>query len=323
MTDPRNDPARWRSPVPKGPADTSIVLVDGPWTHREVSANGVRLHVAEIGTGPLILLLHGFPEFWWSWRHQLVGLAEAGYRVIAPDLRGYGASDKPPRGYDLYTLAGDIAGLVRALGERDAMIVGHDWGGLLAWTVGTLHPRVVRRLAILSAPHPLRLRAAALSDPRGQLWASRHALTFQTPRYGEFLLTRHGAAHVAALFDDWSGPAWRRTDDYAQAVRRCREAMLIPASAHCALEYYRWAVRSLPRPDGLRYARLLAEPVSAPTLQLHGQLDRCLLPRTAQGSSRYVAAAYEWRLLDGVGHFLPQETSELITGELLRWAKGD
>jgi pimeloyl-ACP methyl ester carboxylesterase len=303
--------------------DPSVVLLDGPWTHRNVSANGVRLHVAEAGTGPLVLLLHGFPEFWWSWRHQLVGLAEAGYRVVAPDLRGYGASDKPPRGYDGYTLAGDVAGLVRALGERDAMIVGHDWGGLLAWIVGTLHPRVVRRLAILDAPHPLRMRAALLQDPRGQLRASRYLLTFQTPRYAETLLTRDDARYVARLFGGWAGPRWRRTHDYAETVRRCRQAIQIPAAAHCALEYYRWAVRSLPRPDGLRFARLLAEPVTAPTLQLHGQLDSCLLPRTAQGSGRYVAAAYEWRLLDGVGHFPHQEAPDLVTGELVRWAKDD
>jgi len=303
--------------------DPSVVLLDGPWTHRNVSANGVRLHVAEAGTGPLVLLLHGFPEFWWSWRHQLVGLAEAGYRVVAPDLRGYGASDKPPRGYDGYTLAGDVAGLVRALGERDAMIVGHDWGGLLAWIVGTLHPRVVRRLAILDAPHPLRMRAALLQDPRGQLRASRHLLTFQTPRYAESLLTRDDARYVARLFGGWAGPSWPRTQDYAETVRRCRQAIQIPAAAHCALEYYRWAVRSLPRPDGLRLARLLAEPVTAPTLQLHGQLDSCLLPRTAQGSGRYVAAAYEWRLLDAVGHFPHQEAPDLVTGELVRWAKDD
>lgn len=304
-----------------GTPDSSVVLVDGPWTHRDVSANGVRLHIAEAGTGPLVLLLHGFPEFWWSWRHQLVGLADAGFRVVAPDLRGYGASDKPPRGYDAVTLAADVAGLVRALGERDAMIVGHDWGGLLAWTVGTLHPRVVRRLAVLDAPHPLRLRSALVTDPRGQLRASRYAFGFQTPRLAEALLTRNDAAYVGTLFERWSGPAWRRGEDYTEAVRRCREAVRIPKTAHCALEYYRWMLRSVARPDGLRYAKSLSEPVTAPTLQLHGGLDSSLLPRTAQGSGRYVAAAYEWRLLDGVGHFAHQEAPERVTGELLRWAK--
>src|ERR1700761_8324388 len=108
--------------------DPSTVRIPGPWSHREVNANGIRLHIAEAGSGPLVLLLHGFPEFWWSWHHQLVALADAGYHVVAPDLRGYGASDKPPRGYDAPTLSADLAGLVRALGERDAVFVGHDWG---------------------------------------------------------------------------------------------------------------------------------------------------------------------------------------------------
>src|SRR6201999_3425042 len=135
-------------PLPGAP-DSSVVLVDGPWTHRVVSANGIGLHVAEAGTGPLVLLLHGFPEFWWTWRHQLVGLAGAGYRAVAIDLRGYGESDKPPRGYDLWTLAGDVAGLIRALGERRAVVVGHDWGGLIGWTLAALHPRLVRSLVVL------------------------------------------------------------------------------------------------------------------------------------------------------------------------------
>lgn len=306
-----------------GEPDTTSVLVDGPWTHREVSANGIRLHVAESGHGPLVLLLHGFGEFWWAWRHQITGLADAGYRVVAPDLRGYGASDKPPRGYDAYTLAGDVAGLVRALGERNAMIVGHDVGGMIAWTAGTLHPRVVRRLVTVSSPHPIRLRSALLQDPRGQLAASRHVLLFQTPRYPESLLTRDGGAYLGALLTSWSGPRWRRDPGYGEALRRYREAIRIPATAHCALEYYRWLVRSMARPDGLRYRKIMQQPVTAPTLHLHGALDRCMLATTAQGSGRYVAAAYEWRLLDGVGHFPHEEVPETITGELVRWAKGD
>ncbi|WP_040924835.1 alpha/beta fold hydrolase, partial [Saccharomonospora iraqiensis] len=112
-----------RSSAP--PPDPSSVRLAGPWTHRDVSANGIRLHVAELGSGPLVLLLHGFGEFWWVWHRQLRDLADAGYRAVAVDLRGYGDSDKPPRGYDGWTLAGDVAGLVRALGERRAHLVGH------------------------------------------------------------------------------------------------------------------------------------------------------------------------------------------------------
>lgn len=294
---------------------------DSLWEEHDLSANGIRQHVLTAGSGPLVLLLHGFPEFSYAWRHQLVALADAGFRVAAPDLRGYGGSDKPPRGYDAFTLAGDIAGLVRVLGERDAVLVGHDWGGLLAWATATLHPRVVRRLVVLGTPHPLRLRAALLTDPRGQLRASGYAAGFQTPRWPEAVLTRDDGAEVLRLMRRWAGPVWPTTADFAAAAEAYRRALQVPAAAHCALEYYRWMWRSQLRPDGWRFARLMAAPVTAPTLQLHGALDTCLLPRTAQGSGRYVAGAYEWRLIDGVGHFPHEETPDLVSGELIRWAK--
>ncbi|MDN5751050.1 MAG: alpha/beta hydrolase, partial [Pseudonocardia sp.] len=150
------------------PPDPSSVRLPGPWAHRSISANGIRLHVTECGDGPLVVLLHGFPEFWWTWRHQLVGLAARGYRAVAVDLRGYGDSDKPPRGYDLWTLAGDVAGLIGALGESRAHVVGHDWGALIGWTVAAVHPRRVRSLAVLGGPHPLAVRGAVVVDPRGQ-----------------------------------------------------------------------------------------------------------------------------------------------------------
>src|SRR5258708_18943957 len=139
----------------RGAPDSSVVLVDGPWTHRVARANGIAVHVAEMGTGPLVLLLHGFPQFWWTWQRQLIDLADAGFRAVAVDLRGYGASDKPPRGYDAPNLAADMAQLVTSLGDSDAMVVGSDLGGLLGWTMASIHPRVVRRLAILRAAHPL------------------------------------------------------------------------------------------------------------------------------------------------------------------------
>src|SRR3982750_1873702 len=111
--------------------DESVVLEEGPWTHRFVGANGSRFHVVEAGTGPLVLFLHGFPEFWWAWHDVMTRVADAGFRAVAIDLRGYGASDKPPRGYDGYTMAADVTGLIRALGERSAMIVGCGSGGVV------------------------------------------------------------------------------------------------------------------------------------------------------------------------------------------------
>jgi pimeloyl-ACP methyl ester carboxylesterase len=299
--------------------DATSVLLPGPWTHRDISANGVRLHAAEAGEGPLVLLLHGFPQFWWTWRAQLVGLAAAGFRVVAPDLRGYGASDKPPRGYDLPTLSADVAALVRALGEQDAVVVGHDWGGLLGWTMAALHPRCVRRLVVLSMAHPRQLRAG-MTDPR-QRRASAYALRFQVPRLPERMLTRADDDPVADLMQRWAGPAWARTADFAEAVDRYRSASRIPQAAYGAMEYHRWAARSQLRPDGLRYARRMAAPVTAPTLQLHGQLDPCVLVDTARGSCRYVAGAYEWRELPGIGHFPQEEAPDLVSTAIAAWAR--
>jgi pimeloyl-ACP methyl ester carboxylesterase len=303
---------------PDGPPDATSVLLPGPWTHRDISANGVRLHAAEAGSGPLVLLLHGFPQFWWTWRSQLTALAAAGFHVVAPDLRGYGASDKPPRGYDLPTLSADVAALVRALGEQDAVVVGHDWGGLLGWTMAALHPRTVRRLVVLSMAHPRQLRAG-MTDPR-QRRASAYALRFQVPRLPERMLTRADDDPVADLMQRWAGPEWARTVDFATAVDRYRSASRIPQAAYGAMEYHRWAARSQLRPDGLRYARRMAAPITAPTLQLHGELDPCVLPSTARGSGRYVAGAYEWRELPGLGHFLPEEAPDTVCSAIAEWA---
>ncbi|GAA4982185.1 pimeloyl-ACP methyl ester carboxylesterase [Nonomuraea thailandensis] len=295
--------------------DESAVHIEGPWTHRAVHAGGTRFHVVEAGEGPLVLLLHGFPQFWWTWRHQLVSLAAAGYRAVAADLRGYGGSDKPPRGYDLPTLAADATGLIRALGETGAIVVGHDWGGLLAWTMAVRDPKCVRRLVAVSAPHPLRLRNALLTDPFGQLRASRRTFGFQLPLLPERRLTRHDAALVGRLLEERSRPGWPEPAE----SRTYREAFRIPTVAHCALEYHRWFGRSQLRPDGRRYARAMRTEIEAPTLHLHGALDPSVLPRTAQGSSRYVAAPYRWRLFEGAGHFPHEEIPDVFDTELLGW----
>ncbi|WP_213451518.1 alpha/beta fold hydrolase [Rhizomonospora bruguierae] len=302
------------------PVDESCVLVDGPWIHRWVHANGSRFHVVEAGSGPLVLLLHGFPEFWYAWHHTLPLLADAGFRAVAVDLRGYGASDKPPRGYDGYTLAADVTGLIRALGERSAILVGAGSGGMIAWTAAAFHPKMVDRLVVVAAAHPLRLRAALFADPRGQFAAAAPTLRFQLPRY-EHVLTRDDAAPIGAFLRRWAGPAWAATADFEDYSRRCREAMRIPQASFCALEAYRWAFRSILRLHGYRFVRLVQQPIVTPTLHLHGALDTSILPRTAQGSGRYVIAPYEWRLLDGVGHFPHLELPDTIAGEIIRWSK--
>ena len=306
-------------PLPGAP-DSSVVMIDGPWTHRVARANGIALHVAELGSGPLVLLLHGFPQFWWTWQRQLIDLADAGFRAVAVDLRGFGASDKTPRGYDAPNVAADMAALVSALGESDAMVVGSDLGGLLAWTMAATRPEAVRGVVALGAAHPLRLRSAVAHD-KAQRRASGYALrTFQLPRHPEHLLAQD-SHWVRSLFDAWTGPKWRGTPGYVADVERYAEAMRIHPVYFCAAEYFRWLVRSLPRKDGRRYADSLRTPVAAPVLQLHGDFDACVLPSTAQGSGQFVTGSYEWRLLDGVGHFPQNEVPDTVSGELIRWAK--
>jgi pimeloyl-ACP methyl ester carboxylesterase len=300
------------------PPEESAVLIDGPWTHREVTANGARFHVAEHGPseGPLVLLLHGFPEFWWSWRHQLVALGDAGMHVVAPDLRGYGGSDKPPRGYDAYTLSSDVAGMIRALGATDAMLVGHDWGGLLGWAVATLHPSIVRSLAVVGMPHPVRMREALVRDP-AQIKASSYAAFFQLPKAPESRLLRNDGAYVEQLMRHWAGPGFPDSE----TAGRCRAAMQIPGAAHSAMEWYRWAARSQTRPSGQRFVRLMARGVEVPVLQVHGALDRCTLLSTAQGSDAYAHAGYVMRVVDSVGHFVHEEAPDVVTDLLLEHAR--
>ncbi|WP_219414888.1 alpha/beta fold hydrolase [Pseudonocardia nigra] len=306
---------------PAGP-DPSSVRLPGPWVHRALSANGIRLHVAECdGGGPLVVLLHGFPEFWWAWRHQLDALAERGYRAVAVDLRGYGDSDKPPRGYDLWTLAGDVAGLIRALGEPRAHVVGHDWGGLVAWTVTALHPRLVRSLTAIGAPHPLALRSAIVREPRGQGRATAsYASAFQLPRWPERTLRADDGARVEEILRGWSGPEWTSSDDFADAADRYRRAIQVPGVVHCAMEYYRWALRSQFRAEGPRFAAAVARRPVVPVLQVHGADDPCVLVSTAAASARWAGPAHRMHVLPATCHFpheeRPGETTDLLTAFL-------
>ncbi|MDH4159357.1 MAG: alpha/beta hydrolase [Actinomycetota bacterium] len=293
---------------------TDSIEVPGPWQHRKVTARGTRFHVAEAGDGPLVLFLHGFPEFWWAWRHQLPAFASSGYRAVAVDLKGVGASDHPPRGYDVPSLADDMAGVIRALGAEDAVVVGHDWGGLLGWTLGSQHPELVRRLVVLSAAHPRQLRAGTLTRPR-QLLASQYAWQMQLPWLPERRMARDSGGYVEELLRAWSAPGW---PDPATAARY-RAAMQLGNTAYCFTEYHRWAIRSLVRVDGLSFARRMRTPVAAPVLQIHGALDTCVLPSTAAGGGAYVSGQYRWQELPDVGHFPHEEAPDAVNSLVTHW----
>jgi epoxide hydrolase 4 len=221
----------------------------------------LRLHYVEAGDGPLVLLLHGFPEFWYGWRRQIAPLVDAGLRVVAPDLRGYNLSSRPQnfRAYTAATVADDIRELIHELGAESAMVVGHDWGGSVAWTLAMNHPEVVDRLAILNAAHPRKLNEG-LRHPR-QLLRSWYFFFFQFPGLPERLARARNWRFFKRFLRD-ARPAY--TED---ELDRYVEAWSQPGAATGMVDYYRAAVRL-----GSGEVR----PVSAPTLVIWGQRDRYL-----------------------------------------------
>ncbi|MGV0835670.1 alpha/beta fold hydrolase [Mycolicibacterium thermoresistibile] len=313
------------------PPDPSVTRIDGPWRHLEVHANGIRFHVVEAtpddrvddrtppSERPLVILLHGFGSFWYSWRHQLAGLA--GARTVAMDLRGYGGSDKPPRGYDGWTLAGDTAGLVRALGHSRAALVGHADGGLVCWATAVLHPRVVQSIALISSPHPAALRASVLAD-RGQRRALLPSLLrYQLPRWPERMLTRDDGAELERLMRSRAGARWPASQDFTDTMAHLRRAIQIPSAAHSALEYQRWAVRSQLRTEGHRFMALMKRPVRVPVLHLHGESDPYVLADPVHRTQRH-APHGRYVSLQGAGHFAHEEVPTAVNEQLGRFLAG-
>jgi pimeloyl-ACP methyl ester carboxylesterase len=302
---------------PAAPTPEEAVFASGPWTHRNVPANGARFHVATLGEGPAVLLVHGFPTYWYTWRHLMPALADAGYRAIAMDLRGYGGTDHTPRGYDPFTLAGDLRGVVRSLGHLQAVVVGQGWGAFLGWTAAAMHPDLVTGLAAVSMPHPARLREAIVHDAE-QRKLSGYAIRFQVPKRPERLLLEDDAAQVGRYLHDWSGPGTWPDPTTEWYYRR---AFSVRATAHCALEYHRWAIRSIPRPDGRRYLHRMEQPIIAPVLQVHGLVDGAVLPRSVDGSEDFVVGEYERVDMPGLGHFPHEEDPAAFAEVLLPWLR--
>ena len=215
--------------------------------HRRIDVGEVTLHVAEarpdnVGTGdvskdvPLVVFLHGFPEFWWSWRDQLKALSAAGYWAVAPDMRGYNESDKPDdvRNYEVENLAGDIAGLIRALGREKAIVVGHDWGAVVAWAFAMQHPELLDRLGILNVPHPLVMVKNLRSSP-AQMLKSWYIFFFQLPRLPELLNSRNDFAFMRRMFKA-EGFDRETIEQYVDAAR-------VPKALTSAINYYRASIR--------------------------------------------------------------------------------
>ena len=290
-----------------------MIWQEGPWEHRFVPSNGSRFHVVLAGPtdGPLVVLLHGFPQFWWAWRHQLPALAEAGYRVAALDIRGFGGSDKPPVGHSMPILTTDVGGVVRSLGAERAVIVGHDFGGLLAWSMPILEPDLTRAVAVLGAPHPVPLLQVRNNlSLRARAFIAR----IQVPWFPERALREKDL--VADVLSAASAPGRTVPDDELAAYRA---AMSLPSVAHTSLEHLRWLVRSTPRPDGRRYLATMARQITVPVLSVRGGRDRLVPAAAFADDIDHVSGPLRTVVVPRSGHLLPEEAPGEITDLLLEF----
>lgn len=229
------------------------------------------------------------------------------------DLRGYGGSDKTPRGYDPVTLAQDVAGVIKALGARNAIVVGHGWGGYIGWAAAVRHPREVTALCAVSAPHPL----VMLGNLRSSAGLIAHVLAMQVPMRPERKLMDPAGGFLRSHFRGWSAPGSTFPDE--DSLARYQAAMSIWPAPHCALEYHRWLVRSRFRADGRRFNASMQKQISQPVCTIFGNADPALPDMVPDRSAERVVGEFRHREMPGVGHFPPEEQPGAFTDVLLDW----
>jgi pimeloyl-ACP methyl ester carboxylesterase len=286
-----------------------------PLASLSLSLPSLRMQALEAGPahGPLVLLLHGFPELSESWREVLPVLGAAGFRAVAPDLRGYGGTDRPSYGYDLDTLASDIYQLARHLQpDRPAHVVGHDWGGGIAYHLAAFHPEVVDRLAVINAPHPA-IMIRRLWNP-AQLARSWYMFAFQLPWLPERKLSKDGGAAVPRLIRRAMVNPSRVSDERLAPYAR---NFSHPEAARAALAYYRAAIRGSLTPWGLRRMLRRYPRIRAPFLLLWAEEDIALGRELTYGLEPWFEQPPQVRYLPGVGHFAPLEAPEQVAAGLL------
>lgn len=263
-----------------------------------VDSDGVKIHYVTGGEGPLVVLIHGFPDYWYTWRHQIPVLAEH-FQVVAIDQRGYNRSDQP-RGVESYTiekLIGDVSAIVSHFPQEKVVIVGHDWGGFVAWTFAMQYPDITDRLVILNLPHPRGLLRELANNPR-QRENSAYARTFQQPG-AELLLTPE---ILAAWVEDPEAK-----EKYVEAFGR--------SSIEGMLNYYR---ANYPRPpyeeEDLEFPQ-----VTCPVLMFHGLKDPYLLPGALDGTWNWVDNELTLITLPEAGHFVQHDAADIVTGRMVEW----
>jgi len=312
---------------------------------RYIESNGIRLRIAELGEGPLVLLVHGWPESWYSWRHQLSALAAAGYRAVAPDMRGYGKSDKPAAvgDYDIQHVTADLVGILDALGEKSAILIGHDWGAIVTWNAMLLHPQRFTALVAMSVPYTGRGPASVTqtlqrtygdnfnyilyfqepgvaeqefdADPRAIL--SRLYLSPSSPREAPVITVRKRAAGgwIARLGAPKGLPSWLTEADLNYYV-----AEFTAAGFRGGINYYRNFQRNWETTPQLSGATL-----SAPVLFIAGEKDVVIRGATAEGLKAAMQSAVpglrEVKLLADTGHWVQQERATETNAAILQFLK--
>jgi pimeloyl-ACP methyl ester carboxylesterase len=271
--------------------------------HHNADSNGVKIHYVALGKGPLIVMIHGFPDFWYTWRNQMDALS-AHYRVVAVDQRGYDLSDRPAgiEQYAMPLLVNDIGAVIKAEGRASAVIVGHDWGGAVAWTLAMTHPEWIQALIILNLPHPSGIQREIKNNPE-QRKNSQYAFNFQKPGAEKNL--------TAERLAQWVKDDAARVH-YIEAFNRSDfEAML---------NYYR---ANYPRPDQdpstVSPAPAAPPKISVAVLEFHGLADQALLPGALSGTWDLVEKDFTLVTIPGAGHFVQQDASDLVTATMSDW----
>jgi epoxide hydrolase 4 len=279
--------------------------------HTFIQTNGVNLHVVQAGRedGPLVILLHGFPEFWYGWRHQIDYLVERGYRVWIPDQRGYNLSDKPESiaPYDQPILADDVAGLIQAAGREKCFLIGHDWGAAVAWWTAMKYPEKLEKLIILNVPHPI-VSAQTIGKNWEQTRKSWYIFAIQIPRFPEWSLSRNNFKGMESSFVKATRPG---TFTEAELVEY-RKAWSQPGALTAMLNYYRAAARLRPKLPPQRI-------ITVPTRVIWGAQDQAIIRQAAQMSMEFVQNG-ELFYIEQAGHFVQHEEPDRVNaliGEFL------
>jgi pimeloyl-ACP methyl ester carboxylesterase len=279
-----------------------------------VTANGLRFAYLDGGSGPLVMLLHGWPDTPHTWDHQLAALAGAGFRVVAPWLRGYPPTQIPRPGYfDIGTLALDAGELIRALGGGEpCLLVGQDWGASISYQVLAAFPELVRRAVVMAVEHPAQTGKSLLRADH--VHRSFHCFFFQLPQLPEQALTEDNYAFVDWLWDYWTAPGFTDQEHLAEVKRM----LAVPGALEATLGYYR-AMFDPDRADpDLAWVRQATNhPITVPTLALCGAEDK--RAELMQGQARHFAGPYQFELVRGSSHFLQREQPQAVTKLILDW----